>query len=361
MNNVTIYEQNMPATVEELVPYVLIGEEKIKAYRAKLAAVRKLNLSLEIEKAALTDAQRMGEAVIMAKARVGELLKENPPGLTRDKSGKIKQNKLPDGISQQSSHQAQTIAKNPDIVERAIEQAIEADKIPTPDLVYKLIKKEEAQARVEAIRQKRVENPDGTYDVIVIDPPWPMEKIERDCAPNQHAFGYPTMEIFCQWPTVECDHRTSCGLLNEEPCNSIECQVAHLFFNKDGEGEGVIAENCHVFLWTTHKFLPDALRLLDEWSLNYICTFVWHKPGGFQPFGLPQYNCEFVLYARHGAPKFIDTKAFNVCFDAPRGAHSEKPEAFYETLRRVTYGKRLDMYNRRKIDGFDGWGNESGE
>lgn len=69
MNNVTIYEQNMPATVEELVPYVLIGEEKIKAYRAKLAAVRKLNLSLEIEKAALTDAQRMGEAVIMAKAR----------------------------------------------------------------------------------------------------------------------------------------------------------------------------------------------------------------------------------------------------------------------------------------------------
>ena len=59
--------------------------------------------------------------VLPTKARVGELLKETPPGLTRDKSGKIKQNKLPDGISQQSSHQAQTIAKNPEIVGRAIE------------------------------------------------------------------------------------------------------------------------------------------------------------------------------------------------------------------------------------------------
>jgi MT-A70. len=29
--------------------------------------------------------------------------------------------------------------------------------------------------------------------VIVIDPPWPMKKIERDVAPNQVEFDYPTM------------------------------------------------------------------------------------------------------------------------------------------------------------------------
>jgi ParB-like chromosome segregation protein Spo0J len=35
--------------------------------------------------------------------------------------------------------------------------------------------------------------PEGKYRCIVIDPPWPMEKIERDERPNQVGFDYPTM------------------------------------------------------------------------------------------------------------------------------------------------------------------------
>jgi hypothetical protein len=52
----------------------------------------------------------------------------------------------------------------------------------------------------EAIRKKnkqiastRVEVPRETYETIIIDPPWPMTKIERDVRPNQEGFDYPTM------------------------------------------------------------------------------------------------------------------------------------------------------------------------
>jgi N6-adenosine-specific RNA methylase IME4 len=188
------------------------------------------------------------------------------------------------------------------------------------------VKKAEVVSKLEDVSAREAKALAGQYDVIVIDPPWPMEKIERDVTPEQVAFEYPTMQ--------------------EDELASMQLPAA---------------DDCHVWVWTTHKFLPMCLRLLDVWGLKYVCTFVWHKPGGFQPFGLPQYNCEFAVYARRGTPQFIDTKAFPVCFDAPRGKHSEKPEAFYDVVRRVTAGRRIDIFNRREIDGFDVWGKEAAE
>lgn len=219
----------------------------------------------------------------------------------------------------------------------SVQRARQVIEQGTPELVAKVesgemavsraiqeIKRNEAKLNLESISVQEAKKIDGVFDVIVIDPPWPMEKIERDVAPNQVQFDYPTMSL---------DELAQL----EIPCS----------------------DNCHIWLWTTQKYLPAALDLLITWGLKYVCTFVWHKPGGFQPFGLPQYNAEFAIYARCGSPKFTEFTSFKLCFDAPRGAHSEKPEYFYDLVRRVTAGRRLDMFNRRPIGGFETWGNQA--
>jgi N6-adenosine-specific RNA methylase IME4 len=98
--------------------------------------------------------------------------------------------------------------------------------------------------------------------------------------------------------------------------------------------------------------------LLPMWGFHCLFLMTWHKPGGFQPHGLPQYNSEFVIYGRRGNAKFCDTQAFNTCFQAERREHSRKPDAFYDTVRRVTDDGRIDVFSREKRDGFDQYGNE---
>ena len=87
-------------------------------------------------------------------------------------------------------------------------------------------------------------------------------------------------------------------------------------------------------------------------------SVVWHKSGGFQPMDLPQFNCEFILYARLGSPVFVDSKNFTCCFHGERREHSRKPDAFYDMIRRVTGGSRIDVFSREKRDGFAQYGNE---
>jgi len=195
----------------------------------------------------------------------------------------------------------------------------------------KRIRQEKAEARREENAAKLAAAPpppDGKYRVIVIDPPWEMEKVERDARPNQVGMDYPTM--------------------TSEQLRAFP--VGHW-----------ADDDCHLFCWATQKNLPLALQLMDFWGFRYVLTMVWHKPGGFQPFGLPQYNCEFAIYARRGAPQFVDTKAFNACFQAPRREHSRKPDEFYDVIRRVTAGPRIDVFSREEREGFDTWGNEAGK
>lgn len=175
-----------------------------------------------------------------------------------------------------------------------------------------------------------IEPPQGKYRCIVIDPPWDVQKFERDIRPNQSS------EL--DYPTLTHD------------------QIAEFDIGGMASDDG-----CHLFCWTTQKHLPPTLAIIEQWGFSYCLVMVWHKNGGPQPFGLPQYNCEFVVYARRGSPDFRDTKQFFTCFNAPRREHSRKPDEFYELIERVTYGPRIDIFSREQREGFDQFGNETGK
>lgn len=218
------------------------------------------------------------------------------------------------GVGRKEAARAQLLAKMPDEI---FEKVAKSEKTLTEGI------REHRQSENEKLGPPP-DPPKGEYRVVVIDPPWPLTWFNREVRPEQAALGYPTMTLD---------------------------EIAGL--------KPPAAKDAHLWLWTTHRFLPAALRILEGWQVKYICTFVWHKAGGIQVTGLPQYNCEFALYARKGSPEFSTTKGLKTCFNGARGAHSEKPEEFYAMVRSSTAGPRIDMYNRRAIDGFEGWGNEA--
>ena len=267
-------------------------------------------------------ARKGGEAGGRGRPKQDSLLDNASNKLSPKKEGTLKKLAREGRVPERKVRKALALRKKSP--ERA--QQVQDGKVSLAEAHRETVRTQ-LKTQLEAVAAAQPQKPVGKFDVLIVDPPWPMKKIEREVRPNQVEFDYPTM--------------------SEEELLAFGLPAEHA------------AKDCHVFLWTTHRFLPLALKCLQQWGFKYICTFVWHKPGGFQPVGLPQFNCEFALYGRKGSPQFVDTKKFNTCFNAPRGEHSEKPEEFYALLRRVTAGRRLDMFNRRRIAGFIGWGKEA--
>jgi N6-adenosine-specific RNA methylase IME4 len=204
----------------------------------------------------------------------------------------------------------------------------ETESVPELNASDRDARREAAIVSNGALAAVEVLEPIQTFETVVLDPPWPMTKIERDVRPNQVAFDYPTMG--------EDELRKFGEALNR-----------------------MAADDCHLFMWTTQKFLPLALELVAHYGFRYVLTMVWHKAGGYQPTGLPQFNCEFVVYARKGAPKFVSTQGFFCCLNGPRREHSRKPDEFYEMIRLVTGGPRVDVFSREAREGFAQYGNET--
>jgi len=164
------------------------------------------------------------------------------------------------------------------------------------------------------------------YGVILADPPWPFKSNGREQK------EYPTL------PIAEIK-----GLSVPRYCE----------------------ENCALFLWVTWPFLREGLDVLEAWGFRYATqAFTWAKRSRQNKawhFGQGYYtrsNSEICLLGIKGKMTPVD-HAIRSLIVAPIGKHSVKPREVYENIEKLfPAAKKLELFSRRRRDGWHSWGNE---
>lgn len=354
MTDLIVAQNNLPTTLEDLSKFVLIGRDKLQAVRAEISALKNLNLAKEVREQKLAEGQEIGKLVLLAEARLGELFKQMPKATSENNlngragkqfppAGKLVNNESKSeeeepppkpklevaaqmGFNKNQVSQFQKLADNPDAVQAAIDYAEDNDTIATRTIALMKIKQaeraEELTVQVNELEQQSLEKPDGLFDVIVVDPPW-------NYGTQLLAEAYRAANPYPE--------------LTQDELKAIELPAA---------------DNCVLFLWTTHKFIWDAKELLDHWHFDYRCMLVWNK----QKLGtgnLIRMQCEFCLIGLKGKPVFKDVHNIRDLIDEPRREHSRKPDAFYQLVDELCAGRKLDYFSRQQREGWTTYGNDT--
>lgn len=169
--------------------------------------------------------------------------------------------------------------------------------------------------------------PTARYRCIVADPPWPQRTVGHWSDPRhtaRPALPYTVMSLaeIAALPVVD-----------------------------------IAEEGAHLWLWTTNSHLRDAFDVLEAWGFTYLTTVTWTKPSGFGAWFAN--TTQHALMGYRGRCVFPLGRYKPTHFRATPGRHSEKPDAFYALVRSISPGPRIDLFNRRRIEGFEGWGDEA--
>ena len=129
--------------------------------------------------------------------------------------------------------------------------------------------------------------------------------------------------------------------------------------------QNIVDKNCYLFLWVTAPRIKEGLDVLQYWGFDFFTiAFTWVKTnsnsmGLFWGMGnATRANPEYVLLGRRGRLDRLD-KAVHSVILSPIQIHSRKPGEIRERIVRL-YGDlpRIELFARRKVEGWDCWGNE---
>lgn len=124
-----------------------------------------------------------------------------------------------------------------------------------------------------------------------------------------------------------------------------------------------IADDAHLFLWRVASMQQDALDVAFHWGFTVKSELVWLKrtSKGNRWFGMGRHvraEHETCLICTRGKGAGVLDRSIRSTFEAMAGAHSAKPDAFFDIVERLVPGPRLELFARRERAGWTTIGNQ---
>lgn len=187
------------------------------------------------------------------------------------------------------------------------------------------------QAKREIVKRERQDTPPLPFDkyrVIYADPPW---KYGNDGVINNDNYGH----VGRHYPSMSIDEL--CAL----------------------DVKALAEDNAVLFMWVTSPLLAECWPVIKAWGFEYKTSFVWDKVK--HNFG--HYNSvrhELLLICTRGSCTPDNLELIDSVQSIERtNEHSQKPEEFRQIIDRLyTHGRKLELFARCQVDGWEAWGNE---
>lgn len=304
--------------------------DEVKEIRARAEAMRLYAKQAQDHDMALWAA----EIKLRAERKAGEIIPEMQKNGELAKRGQPRKENLHvaslsdhDIDHTQSARWQMEAAISDERFEQYIDECKEKGDIPTSKELRNIGKKDDRRSEIDAqraaISRGEIVRPDGLFDVISIDPPWPYGNEDQyDGTGYRVASPYPEMPL--------------------EDLAAMEIPAS---------------DNCVLWLWTTHKFMRHSFDLLDAWGFEDKAILTWVK----DRMGTGRWlrsKSEFCIMAVRGKP-LIDLTNQTTILEAPLREHSRKPEEFYAFVESLCVGRMLDFFSRESREGWAQVGNDA--
>jgi N6-adenosine-specific RNA methylase IME4 len=109
------------------------------------------------------------------------------------------------------------------------------------------------------------------------------------------------------------------------------------------------APGAHLYVWTTNRYLPEAIGIVEMWGFSYSATLVWAKPPGQKGLGGRfAITTEFIVHAataEHIPPRKVE-RAGAIIRAAREAAGLTRAEVFH----RIRGGKKSGIVSNWELD-----------